>query len=1075
MLERTAGCLESGSLRRLLPGPRKPLKSRRMLHSGFWNHNSVEPELSPLYSALLRGPESADQDSEIQNQTPSTLQAGFLLDFLYPAGTLNFLRQYTGWGIDRQDGRQTRFGIRRLGQRLYTSSATDSSGAENAAIAPEAPVRTQDFLSGKRAETNEPDQDVIMGGQAAQSLRKTMVLTRSQDYEEAWRQYLLLGDSEKNELQRELMQYMSTSGRVLEAERAIEIFEQLDEANRDADAYSIVIRSYLRLRSLSDAVKLYKEALRNLQFPAGASELLSYMIENSLWSQAIGFWKDFQSFRDHSPGLSYNIFSTTQNLSNLIGQAIGLAEYVIGRMETSPESTELITFTSKIVRRALLNPEVDERRFEKLLSFLQEWNFDTSEIYERAFEMLLETKQSRFAVNCYRKVRREREVKFSRPTLHSLLTVFCNNHSVIGMQQILDDFFRFYSKPTRFAYRKCMTEFAAQGDAKTVHALFEQYVARFESKSRLLDAGDIAPILHVHAKRGELAEVIKYFNQFQDVYKLQPNLLCWNILIDAYAKVHDTEGAFESFEKLLESDYLQPDHYTFGTVMGIYATHGDLDRVVEIYRLASSMKIEKSAAMVDCVVLAHIQDERLQQAEKICEDALIMNLKGSKTRMWNYLLHAYAMRRDLVNVNRLLRRMSEAGLDYDQHTYSALMQALAMVKQPDRAYAILQDVMRDAGVRVTSLHYAVVMGGYIANGEYRKVFHLQNRMKRRGIRNSASTKFIAMKAADAEDQKLLESGTEKEQGQRALQMFQEVLNSMDQQDISVSTQKGTHRMPRHIAYTSMFYSYVMFVLGQSNETETVEELYNQFIRTLPEDARDSPPIAVLSAMMLTKLRNRDSKGVQECWDLAVAKAKAQGVPLRPLGRAAQSDLAQLDSFDSSSTYENPKIVPLHQLDLSRSLSTYMISLARQGRSDDIPSVVNGLLEEGFLLDNKNWNLYIQLLAQRYRYKLAFELCEEKLMDGWTGWARLRWQEPVRNRLPIEVRNKKKEPKHLRPNSSTLLFLARGFLELQAMSAESRASQMLLEDLQRTCPRTLLAIRTMQRTDNALEREILRGY
>ena len=58
---------------------------------------------------------------------------------------------------------------------------------------------------------------------------------------------------------------------------------------------------------------------------------------------------------------------------------------------------------------------------------------------------------------------------------------------------------------------------------------------------------------------------------------------------------------------------------------------------------------------------------------------------------------------------------------------------------------------------------------------------------------------------------------------------------------------------------------------------------------------------------------------------------------------------------------------------------------------------------GFVLDNKNWNIYIQCLADCEEYKEAFDLCELRLMNGWTGWARIRWKEPERNRLSFELR------------------------------------------------------------------------
>jgi pentatricopeptide repeat-containing protein PET309 len=76
---------------------------------------------------------------------------------------------------------------------------------------------------------------------------------------------------------------------------------------------------------------------------------------------------------------------------------------------------------------------------------------------------------------------------------------------------------------------------------------------------------------------------------------------------------------------------------------------------------------------------------------------------------------------------------------------------------------------------------------------------------------------------------------------------------------------------------------------------------------------------------------------------------------------------------------------------------------------------------------------------------------------------------------MAIRNKKKKKSFLRPTQVTLAWLARAFLDLQAMAAESKASQILLDDLHHECPRTLNAIKTMQRTDANWEREILGDY
>ena len=1055
MLERTAGCLESGSLRCLLPGPKKPLESCRALHSGFWNHGATGLGLSPLWVALVRGPDLVDTSCESQQQKYLAGQGGMLLNFLYPAGTIRFLRQYSGWGVDRQDGRHSIAGFAKLGHRLYTSSAKDNSASEQDANAVEGTQGKKDDRRGV-------------------SLKDLMGLERRTDYEEAWRLYSSKEPAEQGLLRLPVIKYLFASNRVVDAERTIELFDMMDEKDRIPTAYNAAIRAHLRLQNLSDAVTLNEATLVKFDNLIGSDQLLAYMIDRSMWSHAFKTWEKYRTNKEQSPQKVFDIFAQVFKLPTLISRTFQLADYVNMKIGSLPRplessSAELLDFASRIVKHVLSSDAASHQpNSTQLLNILENWGVDTPDVYEIAMQRLLvDRKNTKPAVRLYRKPVRGKRVKYSPYVLHTLLGLFCKHHSVLGMQQILDDFFRFYQRPSRRAYQLCMKEFASQGDAGTVHTLFDQYTSRFQAgKTLKLSADEFAPLLHVHAKRGELAAVKEVFNDIRDRYKLEPTLLCWNIVLNAHGKVHDTDGAFALFDQLLATSGLRPDDYTFGTMIGICATSGDRARAAELCELAESVGVKKTTTMIDSLVLTYLKDEHLTEAEKICEDTLKTNLNGSRTRMWNYLLVAYAMRRDLVNVNRLLRRMSAAKIDYDGFTYSALMQALAMVKQPDRARAIMDEVMKEAGITPTNFHYAVLMGGYIANGEVHKVFRIQNQMLRRGIRHSASTQLLALRAAAAEDQRLLESGKQGEQSQRALQMFQEAISTVDPMDVSQSAKKGTNHMPVDIAYSSMLTSFVMFVLSQRNELETVSTIYEQYLQTLPESRRKSPPIQILSALMASKMRALDFEGVQECWDLAVAQARRQGRGVPLLG-ANPSTRGQ--------TVETPTILPDHKLDLTEILTQYMIALAQQRSVDDIPPLVNALLEEGFLLSNDNWNQYIQLMAREYRYKLAFALCEANLMTNWTGWARIRWQNTERNRLPMDVRNLKKTPKYLRPKTHTFLYLARGYLELQSMAAESPAQQTMLAELERTCPKTVHAIRTMQRVDDPLEREILREY
>ncbi|RFU35691.1 hypothetical protein B7463_g646, partial [Scytalidium lignicola] len=1054
MLEKT-GCLESGSLRRLLPGSKSSLKSRRALHCAFWNHGGGDLELSSVWADLVRSAEGAEQSSDVRPVRPSiTGNGGMVLDFLYPVGTINFIRQFSWWNTDRQDRPRGPAGFGKLGQRLYTSSAGESS-----IPSPGSDITTicQPIPHGGYDHTDNVSQKLVS------SIREVIERGPRNEQEEVWRKYRLLNAAEQKGLHNQLISYLSLSTRILDSERATSLFERIGSEREQPRVYKAAIKSFLRLGNLPRATQLHEIAVEAFQDEAGSAELLAYLIEHNLWSQVISTWRSCQN-RPRLPDFNNPIQDTLKAIPNLKDQSLLFADYVkecmgtwssVGDEKLIQRSKELVAF---IFRVALLNLEpLNVSNWNSILNCLEKLDLDTPELYEGIIDRLISKKETKHAVQCYRRARQRQSLLLSRRTLRDILTVFCKYHSVLGMQQVLDDWFRFYGSPSQNAYKLCIREFASQGDAVTVHALFEQYNSRFcQDSGALKSADEIAPLLHAHAVRGELDQTTRIFDSLPIKYKVQPTLLCWNILISAYAKVYDIDGAFNCFEKLLEAQDIQPDHYTFGTVMGLCVTRGDLERVIELDQLADSLEIEKSAAMVDCLVLAHIQDDLLQEAEDICQRALHTELRGSRTRMWNYLIMAWAMRHDLKNAHRILREMTEAKIEFDKYTYSALMQALAMVKQPDRAYSILKDVMKEAAVPATSFHYAVVMGGFLANNEIHKVFQVKRRMEKRGIRESSSTRLLELKAQAIQDERSSKEIKAEQKLPATQRLFRKTVATMNRKEISNTARKGLGRVPLDIGYQSMFYSYMVFILGQQDDFETVKQLYTEFIQLLPHNRQDFRPIDILSALMATKLREGDYKTVSECWHFAFFQAQEHGKPLR--------------AVDGGST--EIQILPTHQLSLSRALTFQMTSLVRQGKIEELEGTMDGFINKGFVADNKNWNYYIQLLVRSHRFKKAFSLCETKLMPGWTGWAQLRWGRPERNRLPLDIRKASKNPRHLRPKLHTILELSRAYLDLQAAASESTAFQILLDELQKENPKTLHAIKTMPRVDDELERDYL---
>ncbi|RAL66119.1 hypothetical protein DID88_005790 [Monilinia fructigena] len=857
MLERTAGCLETGSLRRLLPGPKHLVKSRRILHSGFWNHSAIELELSPLWQFMLQGPDTAENLSQRSpNDGTSNENSGVFLDFLYPPGTLKFLRQSSGLGVDRQDGKKTRLGLRNSGYRLYTSSTKSTS----LALVP-VDVRTKESVQvNKRPIIPEAPDD-------AATIATVLGITISSRFEDVWRKYMRLefGSWAEERIRIQVLEYMAASNRIVDAERVTALFERCGDRREKAEVYEIMIRTYLRLQNFSKANELYQYSLEKFNTTAGGSEIMLHLATNNLWPQAFTLWAELQ-LHDNLSGPRYDMFQSLHYLEDFHGRALSLVKYVNDLIADDPlqPSEDLKKFATAMITSALLSAKhFSYTTFWPLVNQIQDW----------------EQSESARAPN------------------------------------------------------------------------------------RLASADDMAPLLHVHARRGEVEQV------------------------------HQFDKAFETFEKTITQRKLQPDNYTFGTLMGMCASRGDLENTIELYRVSAAYGVEKSAAMVSTLVTAYLADGRLEEAETICEEAVNLKFKDSRTRMWNSLLVAWALQYDLVNVNRILQRMSKLNIEHDGNTYAALMQALAMVKQPERAWEILEDVMPEAGISSTSLHYAIVMGGFLATRRFDMVFRIQDKMLENKAMKTASTKFLELRTAIHEARRTWGDAY------GAMEVFEQVVQTMNPRDLSDKVKKGVQPEPLNVAYPATFFGYLIFVLSRYSDTDSAKDMYQRFSRLLPDDGTAIQPRSITTALMSLKLRELDYDAVEDLWMQFISDTQKRVKSLRlpdllstrddsKGGQTAEGDVdPSSDPVVSENTRDDVEdneesFKAAHRYALIKPLHFYMMALSRQSKINIMVRTVNEITNMGFHLSNQNWNEYIQHLTKARHFKLAFKTCESVLMDHW---------------------------------------------------------------------------------------------
>ncbi|KAI9764146.1 MAG: hypothetical protein M1835_007643 [Candelina submexicana] len=1043
------------------------IKSRRMLHSTFWSHGAGDLDLPPWWTTIVQGAfgdgVKADSYRDLTTRNAFSNPFGELgLDFLYPTKTLAFIRKCSAYGSERWHCHRARQSAKQS-TRAYTSVARE--GSENdedettiSASSAEGPVQS---TSG--------EQLVLSDDADPYSVLRTRLKSASvRDSEEIWQLYCQVKITPADaSLLVKILGHLARSDRIVDARRAAQLFETIPLLDRTSEVYRHGIESQIKLENLQKANEIHQEALPRAlaQGPLGSDLLLARMIDAQDWLAACELWNSFQGIKPTNISKSH-LWDSVKKLSHIKERAFSLATYASersqpGNNQTSVSQTQgLLKFVGKFASIALsFDDDIGAQNVRGLFDKLMGLKLVTAEHYEKAILRLLSLRSSdslRLAHKLYSAFLGTGHLTPSRPVLRATLKSFCDSYNLIGMRKVMDDWFRIYDGPDSRSYRMLMRSFARQGDVNAVQTLCNAYSSRFKGDFRHLPL-----LLYVHARRGMLEETVKQFQEMRAILPDKLDLMCWNILLYAYAEVDDVDGAVQCFNDLLLHG-LKPDDYTFGTLMGLSANRGDVEGVKEILRLSDSLGSKRTVAMVTCVVLAHIKDESLQDAERVIEAAIDMDLEGPRTRMWNYVLTAYAFRLDIESVTRIHQRMQELGVSGDGMTYAALMQLLAMLGQANAADKLLRSIRQSDPLKITSFHYAITMGGYLATGELGRVFQTHQSMIEAGLSPSAAHKSSLLRASAKVDvMRIAKFGSQEQQLAAAETILDQILQSADLSDVAVKApMKGLGVQSINESYPSMYFDYLIFVYGQRRAFDKVRELYSKYEETakrLRPAKHFTPSLKALCALIVSQLRQEQWSDLEECWNLT--REQAMKV-IKPLVTTVASEPYQ--------ALHHRRFV------LCTPLIYYLKALDEQGKYDEMRSTINSLQQTGFVLNNKAWNSYIQILTRSYHHLEAFELCEQWLMPGWTGWPTPTQGEPVRKYQIKNLNADRFNPGSLFPVYQTTVYLAGALMDIRSMGVGDEGKE-LMAKISKIAPRTLDAVRGLPRFDDKVQQNILKSW
>lgn len=1090
MLERTAASLEPCHFQRVLPPTKTPFKSSRRLHTAFWQHGAADIELSNVWQALIREPlESLNllptSKSSFGARNESLNTSTFLLDFLYPQGATSLLRKLSPSVLDRYE--RPRLYLRGTVPRLFTSSASKSQQSrdttrehtEHASAPSEAASRAADPPEELVSKTFPfadagSAQDQIFGSEehvCEHGGTKSDPLTANAVPQGA----AIQEDSLFSVLN------AAQDARIVNGEMQSSNQAELDVAKRESlrdllnlndDGYRFE-RIWFRFHAFTGAEEFRSQFMDYVTKHQSMTYLMVKSLQEGRWQTLWQIWARFsESHREDVGPIDWEEFQRHTKFERMIAQLTSLIEQIhrsqeiaVPGADLTPSKTLLSRFIYPIIHR--YHQKLRAQDYVHLPELLKD---------PLLYELFLGHTTSlpglkKLSDKLYKAYRKVPGVKIRghvmRPMVHRVYKPVGNAE---GMELVLQDLYGRFPKLDRGLYRAYIIFYAGRGDVRTAQRLFDEYrshyaEARQAKHTPFPEYPDFFDLLQLYALRGELGETRRIFSQAQGDFGPKLNARCWNVLLNAHAKAREYDAAVRVFGVLKQA--VTADHYSYGTMMGMSGSRGDLEFTLELYRMAKSEGLQPNFTMVDCVVEAYCQNDKFSEAESIVN--ITTDRKRFKqdqlTVLWNSLLWHHAARRDLTALNGVLHKMTEFNIPYNDETYSHLLRALAWCKQPHHALFLMQEAVKTRAFKPTLEHYTLLMSAFIITGQQKQLLRTSTILRNLGMPQTGDLLLPVLQALSAwtTRDRLSNPDQSRKYLLSALRQFRKSIERSNNatEDLPQRKLKGQKPWIQHnpkpttVALRTEHTNILIHTFTLMRQATDIQGILDLWRSSSPETANmKDPPFRLLHSLMHAAFYEGKHDEVRQMWRMIFDRAVQMAHVSAP-----------------GATREEP--LPALRYILTDPLKTMQRLHGMTKDPDGLRETVMSVLRAGFRLDSKNWNFYVQLLADLKRWREAFIVCEEQLMPYWRGWARVRAKtKGVEKGIPLEIRRRSMNPHNPRPISYTLMVLSKAYLDLEQMASWSGEAERLLAYITHKCPSSVGAVRSAVRANSLLEKTIL---
>ena len=294
--------------------------------------------------------------------------------------------------------------------------------------------------------------------------------------------------------------------------------------------------------------------------------------------------------------------------------------------------------------------------------------------------------------------------------------------------------------------------FTNSGQVEKAHRLLEQMESDDQEVSPNTVCYNI--ILDAYAKKGKAREAEGLLLQLQESETAAPDRISYTSVIDAYSKLSG-EAAGEKAEAILlqcAENNLDPDIVMYNAVLAVWAKQGGGQRAQQLLR--KMVQVEPDLVSYNTVLDAWAKTGNSTEILEECQ-ALFDEMKGIEALVpdvvsYNVLLSVVVRSSGgdcFEKVDSLFSEMKEQGVERDTGSYNILMDSIIKSgRPPQEAEDILDRLENGAEGRIgpDSTSYNVVMNAYAKHKDPINAERIFNRMVGQPNRNADEASFSTL-------------------------------------------------------------------------------------------------------------------------------------------------------------------------------------------------------------------------------------------------------------------------------------------------------------------------------------------